>query len=186
MRSRSDLIIFLSQQEPKSQGQRISSSRHCEGRPITKNVRLREITADNWEKVAGLKVDETQEEFVQDNAWSIAESKFNFNAVLRAIYSGKRPIGFIMWESHAEGGGPHDYSFNRFMIDKHHQSKGFGRKAMELALAEIRKDLHVQRIIIYYVPSNAVARDFYASCGFRELGIDEDGEMVAEILPLKS
>jgi diamine N-acetyltransferase len=152
---------------------------------MSKKVSLHEVTADNWEQVADLKIDKHQEEFVEDNAWSIAESKFNSYAVPRAIYVGKRPVGFIMWESHAEDGGPHDYSFNRLMIDKDHQLKGYGRKAMDQALAEIRKDRHVRRIVIYYVPENAVARDFYASFGFRELGIDEDGEMVAQLLPAK-
>ena len=153
---------------------------------MSKKVNLRNVTADNWERVAELKVHENQDDFVEDNAWSIAESKFNSHLVPRAIYAGKRPVGFIMWESNAEGGGPHDYSFNRLMIDKDHQLKGYGRKAMDLALAEIRMDRLVRRIIVYYVPSNAVAKDFYASFGFRELGVDEDGEMVAEILPTKS
>jgi diamine N-acetyltransferase len=68
------------------------------------------------------------------------------------------------------------------MIDKGHQSKGYGRIAMELALGEIRKDRKLNRITICYVPENAGAREFYASFGFSEAGLDEDGEMIAEII----
>jgi diamine N-acetyltransferase len=149
---------------------------------MSKRVTLREITADNWEEIADLEVHEHQEEFLEDNVWSIAESKFNRNAVPRAIYAGKRPVGFIMWESLAGEGAPHDYFIFRFMIDKDHQAKGYGRLGMELALGEIRKDRRLRRITICYVPENAAARDFYAGFGFREVGIDEDGEMIAEIV----
>jgi diamine N-acetyltransferase len=149
---------------------------------MSKRVTLREVTADNWEEVADLEVHEHQEEFLEDNVWSIAESKFNKNAVPRAIYAGKHPVGFIMWESLAGEGAPHDYFIFRFMIDRRHQGKGYGRLGMELALGEIRKDRRLSRITICYVPENAAARDFYASFGFRETGIDEDGEMIAEIV----
>lgn len=150
---------------------------------MSKRVTLREITADNWEEVAELELHEHQEDFVEDNAWSIAESKFNKYAVPRAIYAGKRPVGFIMWESLAAEGAPHEYSIYRFMIDKDHQGRGYGRLAMEIALGEIRKDRRLKRITICYVPENEKAREFYASFGFRELGLDEDGEMIAELLP---
>lgn len=140
------------------------------------------MTAENWEEVAELEVHKHQEEFLEDNAWSIAESKFNSHAVPRAIYAGKNPVGFIMWESLAGEGAPHDYFIYRFMIDKDNQGKGYGRLAMELALEEIRKDRRLGRISICYVPENAGARDFYASFGFREVGLDDDGEMIAEIV----
>lgn len=149
---------------------------------MSKRISLREVTAANWEEVADLEVHEHQEDFLDDNAWSIAESKFNRNAVPRAIYAGNIPVGFIMWESMRDEGTPHDYSIYRFMIDKDHQSKGYGRIALELALGEIRKDRKLSRITICYVPENAGAREFYASFGFREVGLDEDGEMIAEII----
>lgn len=149
---------------------------------MPKRITLREVTAGNWEEVAELQVHDRQQDFLEDNLWSIAESKFNKFAVPKAIYAGKRPVGFIMWESLAGEGAPHDYFIFRFMIDRDHQGRGYGRLAMELALGEIRKDRRLRRITICYVPENAAAREFYASFGFREVGIDGDGEMIAEIV----
>ena len=73
-----------------------------------------------------------------------------------------------------------EYSIYRFMIDKHHQRKGYGRAAIERAIAEIEKDARAKRITVCYVPDNPVTKGFYESLGFEEVGLDEDGEMIAE------
>ena len=69
----------------------------------------------------------------------------------------------------------------RFMIDRRHQGKGYGRAALVLALDEIRALPHVRKVSISYMPDNATAKAFYASLGFVEVGLDEDGEMIAEL-----
>ena len=58
-----------------------------------------------------------------------------------------------------------------------------GRRAVELALAEIGKHGDVQRIWTIYQPDNAVARELYAACGFTEAGTEEDGELYAVWTP---
>ena len=60
-------------------------------------------------------------------------------------------------------------------------SRGIGRRAMELVLEEIRARPDATRITICYHTRNERAKAFYASFGFSEVGIDELGEMVAEI-----
>ena len=74
------------------------------------------------------------------------------------------------------------YAIYRLMVDHPRQNQGIGRRAMELLLSEIRACADARRITICYKPDNATARGFYASLGFNETGIDEVGEMVAEIL----
>ena len=148
---------------------------------MAKKVRLRDVTADNWEEVVDLEVSDEQEDFVADNAYSLAESKFDPYVKPRAIYAGKRVVGFLMYESLESDGRPHDYSIYRLMIDKRQQGKGYGRAALELAIDEIRQDRHVNRITISYVPGNPVSKRFYGSLGFQEVGLDEDGEMIAEL-----
>ncbi len=144
-------------------------------------IKLRDVTAENWEAVAELEVADEQKNLVADNAYSIAESKFDPFVVPKAICAGKRPVGFIMWESLKGDGKPHDYSIFRFMIDRSQQGKGYGRAALIKAIEEIRKDAHVNRITISYVPGNTVSQRFYASLGFEEVGVDEDGEMIAQL-----
>jgi diamine N-acetyltransferase len=146
-----------------------------------KPVTLREITAENWEEIAELEVSEDQEDLVADNTYSLAESKFTPQAVTRAVYAGQKPVGFIMYEPMIEDDRPHDYLIYRFMIDRRHQGKGYGRKALEQALSEIRSNPDWERIVICYMTNNDAARKFYASLGFKETILDEDGEMIAEI-----
>lgn len=68
------------------------------------------------------------------------------------------------------------------MVDQTHQRKGIGRQAMTMALQEIQQDLELSCIEICYNPNNPVAKDFYASFGFIEVGMDPNGEdMLAKI-----
>jgi diamine N-acetyltransferase len=144
-------------------------------------VTLKNVTAGNWEQVVDLEPRDDQEAFVASNAYSLAESKFDPYTVPRAIYAGREPVGFLMYESLTDDGRANDYMITRFMIDAKHQAKGYGREALQLALEEIRARPGATKISICYAPANAVAKDFYASFGFREVGHDEDGEMIAEI-----
>jgi diamine N-acetyltransferase len=73
----------------------------------------------------------------------------------------------------------------RFMIDKRHQGQGFGRLALAAALAEIEALPGVATVAICYMPDNHAARNLYGAMGFREVGLDEDGEMIAH-LPLRA
>lgn len=147
-----------------------------------KKVKLANVTEDNWEDVCDLELSEEQEDLVASNAYSIAESKFNPYCHPRAIYAGKKLVGFIMYESLEEDDEPHQYSIYRFMIDEKHQGKGYGRAAMKHTLKEIRKrDSKLEKILICYLPENEVSKKFYASFGFEEVGLDEDGEMIAEL-----
>lgn len=146
-----------------------------------KPIHLEDVTADNWEEVVDLELADDQEDLVADNAYSLAESKFNPNAVTRAIYAGKKLIGFAMYEPMIDDDRPHDYLIYRFMIDESQQGKGYGRASLMAIIEEIRRDPACQRIVISYMPENKTARKFYASLGFVEVGRDEDDEIIAEL-----
>ncbi|WP_199924995.1 GNAT family N-acetyltransferase [Paenibacillus sp. IHBB 10380] len=70
------------------------------------------------------------------------------------------------------------------MVDQHHQNKGIGRRAMLLALDEIRRTDGLEEIEICYNPNNPVARSFYSSFGFVEVGMDEDGDDMLAIIKI--
>ena len=147
----------------------------------SKPVKLKDVTQHNWEEVVELEVTDEQEDFLADNAYSLAESKFNRYCYPRAIYLGKEVVGFLMYESMESEGKPCEYSICRFMVDEDHQGKGIGTQALQLLLDEIKSYPNCRRITIDYVPENTKAKAFYARFGFKEIGINEDGEMVAEI-----
>jgi diamine N-acetyltransferase len=123
-----------------------------------------------------------QEDYLASNAYSIAEASFYPDYHTRAIYLGEQLVGFMMYVSLAAQGDPGEYAVYRFMIDHRHQGRGHGRRALLLALDEIRSRDHAFKAWICYWPNNRDAQRFYASLGFVETELDENGEMYAELL----
>jgi diamine N-acetyltransferase len=144
-----------------------------------KKVSLKDVTADNWEAVVELELDADQEDLVASNLYSVAESHYDPDARPRAIYAGKRVVGFLMYDVQRTKGKSREASIYRFMIDRRQQGKGYGRAALGKALEEIRAIPRVRRVSIRYMPENPVAGPFYASFGFKEVGQDRDGETIA-------
>ena len=108
---------------------------------MSNKVKLKKVTADNWEAVVEPELRGSQEDLVASNLYSVAEAQFDPDARPRAVYAGKRG---------AEQGSGRDPS-----------------------------DPGVNRISIRYTPKNPVAKPFYASFGFVEVGRDRDGEVIA-------
>lgn len=144
------------------------------------HITLEPITQDNFEVFMEMELPEPQRDLLASNAYSIAQAKFYPDYIPRAIYCDGQPAGFLLYDRQTDG-IPGDYGIYRFMVDYAQQSKGIGRRAMELVLAEIRAQPDATRITICYHTRNERAKAFYESFGFREIGIDGSGEMVAEI-----
>lgn len=144
-------------------------------------IQLRDVTEHNWEEVVELEVFDDQDDFLPSNAYSLAESKYDPHAIPKAIYNGKKLIGFLMYESLAYCGERGSYSLYRFMIDRKHQRKGYGRAAVQALVDLIRKqDRSVRRITVCYEPENIGSKTMFGKFGFKEIGLDEDNEMIAE------
>ena len=62
------------------------------------------------------------------------------------------------------------YLIWRFMIDKKYQGKGYGKKAFQLAMDYVRTFPvgEAKYCWLSYEPENEVARNLYASFGFKE------------------
>ncbi len=103
-------------------------------------VELAKVTVENFEEVIALEVEEHQEDYVADNVYSIAESRFFPSYQPRAIYGNGKVVGFLMYQALDDEGQPEIF---RVMVDRRYQRKGIGRKAMALVLDEIRSDCHV-------------------------------------------
>lgn len=146
---------------------------------MAKKVSLKDVTTDNWEAVVELELDADQEDLVASNLYSVAESHFDPDARPRAVYAGKRVVGFLMYDVQRTKEKSREASIYRFMIDRRQQGKGYGRAALGQALEEIRAIPRVRRVSIRYMPENPVAGPFYASFGFKEVGRDRDGEVIA-------
>ncbi|MEQ6918469.1 GNAT family N-acetyltransferase [Halomonas aquatica] len=146
------------------------------------DVSLQKVTRENFESVIALELATSQRDYLAGNLYSLAESSLHSTYRPRAIVCDGEVVGFLMYESFDQHGRPPAYSIFRLMVDRHHQGRGIGYRAMQLVLDEIRAQGPFERIAICYVPTNRVARDFYASLGFQEAGLSEvTGEVIAEI-----
>lgn len=136
------------------------------------NLAFRKITRKNYEDICDLVVAEDQRGHLSSNMESILDSKFDKDLVPRAIYLDDKPVGFIMVEK-----TPKDtIEIFRFMIDQRYQNKGYGRAALELAIAKFEQLEGIRKIQICYHPDNDVAKGLYQKLGFKEIGMDESGE----------
>lgn len=144
------------------------------------NISLRKVDRHNYEAICDLEVTPEQEDYVACNMWSLVEAAYNEGYVCRGIYQDEEPVGFIMYvlESSTKA------SIWRFMVDQQFQNKGIGRIALNLAIDEIKHIPNLREIEICYQPDNPVAAPFYQSFGFKEVGMDEDGDDMLAVITL--
>ena len=152
-------------------------------------ISLEKITYKNYVKtIWGLNVTPKQKNYVAKNASSLAEAYVAITngavALPFAICRNKKPIGFLMigysvsededWNDDEDPAFiemvKKSYCVWRFMIDKRYQNKGYGRKAMQLALNYVNSKPcgEAEYIWLSYEPENEVAKKLYASFGFVE------------------
>ena len=148
-----------------------------------RNVRLVKVDTKNFDDLIDLEPLESQQNFVADNIYSLAEAYANTAEGRYAqpfgIYDGETPVGFLMigFDIAGEDGDrekypllTNNYLIWRFMIDKNHQKKGYGKAAMKLALDFIRTWPcgEAEYCWLSYEPDNEVAKKLYQSFGFIE------------------
>ena len=144
----------------------------------SEQVTLREITKENFRAVAALKVADHQSNFVANNAFSIAEARFEDEAWFRAIYADEVPVGFAMlFEDESKG----EYGLWRFMIDGKYQGKGYGKAALQLLIDRIKGYPNATKMELSVVPENEAAAAFYKRFGFVDTGRVEWNENVYEL-----
>ena len=150
---------------------------------VNNQIRLVKVNPENFDELIDLEVDKSQEDYVADNSYSLAEAYANIAAGRYAqpfgIYDGEVPVGFLMIGYNiADEEDDYrkyplikdNYLIWRFMIDKNHQGKGYGRAAMKLALEFIRTFPRgkAEYCWLSYEPENEAARKLYRSFGFVE------------------
>lgn len=74
----------------------------------------------------------------------------------RVVCAGKRVVGFLIYDLQKTKGKAQKFSIYRFIINRKHKGKGYGRATRNNALEEIR-DIHgVTMISIRYTPEKPV------------------------------
>ncbi|TOD61453.1 GNAT family N-acetyltransferase [Vibrio parahaemolyticus] len=131
------------------------------------SIELRNIDHGNFYEICQLQVAENQLNHVDSNAISLAEANFMDFPWFRGIYAENKPVGFILVNADTSAG---KFFLWRFMLDQTQQSKGYGRKAIELLSVELLKEFGVSTLYTSVVDSADGPKGFYLNCGFVPTG----------------
>lgn len=148
---------------------------------MTMDIQFREIDKSNYEDCVSLEVLDEQKEFVASNSWSLLEAKYEDGERRPlAICNGDEIVGFLMYTYYpADQDYPRDsWWLERFMIDKKHQKRGYGRESLARFLDHAREELVGMELRTSAEPSNSVAIELYEKAGFRRTGEVAAGEVV--------
>ncbi len=156
-------------------------------------IEFKEITWNNFNECISLELYEEQRNFLASNLYSLAQSYIallndKLPAMTFAIYDKNSMIGFIMMYydtvDENEYGNEAAYGILRFMIDKKHQGKGFGKESLEKALEYIRTypQGKAKAVYIAYNPENEVANKLYKTFGFKGTGkVNDEDEVIVRL-----
>jgi len=141
-------------------------------------IEFKEIDRHNFLDVIDLRVAEEQKSFVAPNVFSLAQAKAFPECICLAIYQDDVLVGFTMYCIDSDD---KEYWIYRLMIDAKHQSKGYGKEAMEKLIERIKQDQEHKVIYLSFEPENNLAKGLYEKLGFEADGRIIDGEIVYKI-----
>ncbi|MBY6758870.1 GNAT family N-acetyltransferase [Clostridium botulinum] len=140
------------------------------------NLHLEEVTIKNWRSIVALKVNENQQNFIESNAYSLAEWKFIPDFHPKAIYDNNKLIGFAMYGYFEK---ETRLWLDRFMIDYKYQNKGYGKSSLELLISVMINEYKCNKIYLSIFKDNIEAIKLYEKFGFEFNGeFDENGELI--------
>lgn len=147
------------------------------------NLHICEVTAKNWRSVAALNVTAEQRQFIESNAFSLAESLFEENATSLALYDKETLVGYAMYGWYSEKN--ESIWLDRFMIDYNFQGNGYARQFLRLLISYLQQKYRCKKIYLSLHPNNKLAMKLYESFGFRLTGdIDDEGPVVGVVMEL--
>ena len=138
-------------------------------------IRLAEVTEDNWMEVASLSVRDSQKGFLAPALGILARGYVyrNCNGRVYAIENDGTVIGAALVREFTDE--PLGYDLQQFMIDQRYQGKGYGSKALELILDELRKEAHYDHVEVCVKKNDVKAIRLYEKHGFKDSAyIDPD------------
>lgn len=151
------------------------------------SLRLVEVTPDNLDAVCALDAGDGGVQ-VAPNQRSMAQAAVYVEAWPRAIEVDGALVGFLMLSDtslRASAAPPHTYYLWRFMIDRRHQGRGLGERALQVLIDHVKTRPGAQALTLSYVPgqpaSERLAR-FYGRFGFAPTGEIDEGEVVMKLV----
>lgn len=131
------------------------------------NIKLIDITENNWEQICCLHPGKEGAEFVAPNAFSIAQSVYEKGWIIKGIAKDDLLIGFTMFGYCEEIKG---YELCRFMIDQRYQGMGYGKEALNVIVASMFGLFKCSEIYLSTDPNNSRGKYIYEKVGFVSTG----------------
>ena len=156
------------------------------------DLELRAVDINNFREVGHLKVGKKQAKFLWSGGSPVVNWQFLVDCAYipdcepRAAYVKDKLVGLVGWCRHHPDGRflepaiPGEYAIDHVMIAKRHQGKGFGRKMIAAAVAELMRRPDCQRIVLSVDPDNKDAIKLYKRSGFRIYHRDDGGDIWME------
>ena len=138
-------------------------------------MRLISVTEDNWMDVASLSVKEEQKNYVAPAIGILARGYVyrGCNAKIYAFENNGVIVGTALVREFTDE--PKGYDLQQFMIDERYQRKGYGSRALQLILDELRKEGRYDHVELCVKKADAEAIRLYGKYGFADSGyVDED------------
>ncbi len=145
------------------------------------DLTIKIIPREKWDIVKELSVYNEQSHFIETSEQCLNDAKndaYNMKWNFYGIYANHKLIGFAM-------NGENRILFykqvwlDRFMIDKKHQGKGYGKKSITLILEKMREDYRCKKIYLSVHEDNYNAIRLYEKLGFKKtLFKDPKGERI--------
>ena len=138
-------------------------------------MRLISITEDNWMEVASLSVKEEQKKYVAPAIGILARGYVyrDCNAKIYAFENDGVIVGTALVREFTDE--PLGYDLQQFMIDEQYQRKGYGSRALQQILDELRKEGHYDHVELCVKKADIEAIRLYEKHGFVDSGyVDED------------
>lgn len=143
------------------------------------SIKLIDITPDNWETICCLHPGKEGSEFVAPNSFSIVQSVYENGWVIKGIAKDDLLVGFTMFGYSEELSA---YELCRFMIDRHYQGMGYGKKALNVIIAEMFSRFGCHEIYLSTAPENSRGKHIYEQAGFistgKTCGVGDDMEEI--------
>ena len=141
-------------------------------------VSIEPISKKNLRPILLMKVLESEVDFVAPNSFSLSEAYVDKELCPRAITHNGDIVGFIMYGRYDD---EVEYWITRRMIPPELRGRGFAKKAIRLAIADLFEKPDCSEIFISFEPENQVAKKLYESLGFKETGEVIEGELVLKL-----
>lgn len=136
---------------------------------------LTTVTEENWIDIARLSVCEEQQKYLDRPIGIIARGYIyrHCNARVIGIEADNKIVGVALVRDLDEE--PACYDLQQFMIDRHHQNKGYGTEALRLILEMLETEGKYNCVEVCVNKEDRAALHVYEKAGFADTGyIDED------------